>query len=227
MCARNGDQAAEAAREIREATGARVISEAVDLSDPGQIESWAGSTTAALGTPDILILNSGGPSPSSASGASDSDFTAAFELVFLSAVRLLRHVVPGMIDAGWGRVISVSSFSARQPIDMLGPSVAARGALLGHLKVVANELGPAGLTVNSLLVGPVATDRVLELAQAQGRNSDGADSALASLAQMTAMNRLGTPDEVAALATFLCSDGAGFMTGAAIPVDGGAIRCVV
>jgi 3-oxoacyl-[acyl-carrier protein] reductase len=225
ICARSRLQAAEAAGEIEKVSGARVQSQAVDLCDAEQIRDWVYNSTKTLGSPDILVLNSGGPPLSAASSAGDDDFRTALDLVFLSAVRLLRYVTPAMVDAGWGRVVSVSSFSARQPVAMLAPSVAARGALLGHLKMLANELGSTGITVNSLLVGPVATDRVVDLARAQG-GAAGAGDALASLAAMTVVGRLGRPEEIAALVSFLCSEAASYITGTAIPADGGAIRAV-
>jgi len=208
--------------------GARVLARAVDLLDEPSIDYWVDDVRSALGPPQILVLNSGGPRACTILSATDEDFQSAFDLVFYSAMRLIRSVVDDMTAANWGRIVSISSFTARQPLRELAPSVAARDALLGILKLLAAELGPRNITVNSVLVGPVATDRLLELAAAQGK-AQGApvEVVLETLGQSGVMRRVGQPAEVASTVGYLCSRSASFITGVALPVDGGAIRTVM
>jgi 3-oxoacyl-[acyl-carrier protein] reductase len=227
MCSRRHDRVTAAAAQVAAATGATTLASAVDLTSADAIDGWVAEVISEAGPPLILVANAGGPRPATAEASTDEDFAAAFSLVFYSAVRLIRAVLPGMRAARWGRIVSLSSFSARQPVSSLGPSAAARGALLGVLKLLAAEIGPDGITVNTVLTGPTATDRVVELANAQAAHTgqDAADQ-LAALAQAAVLGRLGQPDEIASAAAFLCSPAASFITGAAIPVDGGSIRAL-
>ncbi len=216
-----------AEQAIRE-SGGTVLAAPVDLLDPPGIDRWVDGVRSALGPPQILVLNSGGPRLRTILSATDEDFQSGFELVFFSAMRLIRSVVDDMSAASWGRIVSISSFSARQPLGELAPSVAARDALLGALKLLAAELGPRNITVNSVLVGPVATDRLLELAVAQGKAQGVAPGVvLDALGQSGALGRVGQPAEVASAVAYLCSHSASYITGAALPVDGGAIRTVM
>jgi 3-oxoacyl-[acyl-carrier protein] reductase len=227
MCSRRPDRIRAAADQVAATTGATVLAAAVDLTSAEAISAWVAEVTATAGPPLILVANAGGPPPATAAGSTDDDFAGAFDLVFYSAIRLIRAVLPGMRAAGWGRIVSLSSYSARQPVPSLGPSAAARGALLGVLKLLAAETGPDGITVNTVLTGPTATDRITELAAAQAAQS-GEDVAarLATLGAAAVLRRLGEPDEIAALTAFLCSPDASFITGAAIPADGGAIASI-
>jgi 3-oxoacyl-[acyl-carrier protein] reductase len=222
FCSRNEDRIAQAADAISAQTGGTVMATAVDITDAYDQQRWMRKVQDVLGTPQIIILNSGGPPPATFMESTESEYLAALELVFFSAIRLIRLVLPGMREAGWGRIVSISSFSARSPLAELAPSVASRGALLGVLKLLSREVGTSGITVNSILTGPVATERIVELAQAEG-NGTSIERELKALGNAGVLGRLGAPEEIAAVVAFLCTDQAAYMTGAAIPVDGGAI----
>jgi 3-oxoacyl-[acyl-carrier protein] reductase len=225
ICSRNQESIERAAGMVSAETGGIVLPAAVDVTDGPSVDRWIGNVRETLGPPQILVTNSGGPALATILESTDADFRAAFDLVFFSALRLARAVLPGMRELGWGRIVSVSSYSARQPLAKLGPSVASRGALLGTLKLLADEVGGSGITVNSVLVGPVATDRVVELAKAEARAKGTAvELELKVLGGVGVVGRLGHAREVASMVLFLCSDEAGFVTGSAIPVDGGAIK---
>jgi 3-oxoacyl-[acyl-carrier protein] reductase len=227
ICARDTGRLRAAEESLRQ-TGAMVLTRAVDLLDGPGIAEWVDEVRSALGPPQILVLNSGGPRVRTILSTTDEDFQSAFDLVFFSAMRLIRSVVDDMTAANWGRIVSISSFTARQPLGELAPSVAARDALLGTLKLLAAELGPRNITVNSVLVGPVATDRLLELAARQSKaQGSPMEVVLETLGQSGVMRRVGQPAEVASAVGYLCSRSASFITGAALPVDGGAIRTIM
>ncbi len=224
ICSRNKDRIASAADAISAQTGGTVMPAVVDITDAYDLERWFREVQGALGAPHILVMNSGGPPPATFMESTDAAYIAALELVFFSSIRLTRLVLPGMREAGWGRIVSISSFSARSPLAQLAPSVASRCALLGVLKLLAREVGTSGITVNSILTGPVATERIVELAEAQaGSNGTSIEQELKILGNAGVLGRLGSPEEIAAVVAFLCTDQAAFLTGAAIPVDGGAI----
>lgn len=171
---------------------------------------------AELGPLDIVVLNSGGPpaSPDALSFTLDQ-WRSAYEMLLLGAVSLAQAALPGMRRRGWGRVLSLSSSVAREPSPVLALSAAHRAGLLAALKTIARQVAADGVTVNTLLPGVIATDRAREL---------GADSA-DRVAQIPA-GRLGTVEDFAAAAAFLCSDPAAYITGCTLLVDGGATRSV-
>jgi 3-oxoacyl-[acyl-carrier protein] reductase len=161
-----------------------------------------------------LIANAGGPP---AGNFADTDlelYEPALHLNLLSSVAMCKAAVPAMQQRGWGRVVAITSISVREPIDHLILSNTARAGLTGFLKTLASEVAGDGVTVNSLQPGRHATDRLRSL-----YGSDLSDAAAGIPA-----GKLGEPDDFGQIAAFLCSDAAKFITGAAIPVDGGASR---
>ncbi len=187
-----------------------------DGSDVGSAAQLVRNVEAELGPIDILVTNSGGP-PSSPDALSfeDDQWRAAYELLLLGAVALIRAALPGMRERGWGRVLSLSSSVVREPSPVLVLSSGHRAGLLAAMKTIARQVAADGVTVNSLLPGVIETDRTREL---------GADQP--DRLKELPMRRLGTVEEFAAAAAFLCSEPASYITGAALLVDGGATRSV-
>jgi 3-oxoacyl-[acyl-carrier protein] reductase len=187
-----------------------------DTADAAAAADFIANVEQDLGPIDILVTNSGGP-PASEDALSFGldDWRAAYELLLLGAIALVRAAVPGMQARGWGRVISVSSGVVREPSPVLVLSAAHRAGLLAALRTIARQVAGDGVTVNSLLTGVIATDRSREL---------GADRP-ERIAELPA-GRLGTVEEFAAAAAFLSSERASYITGVALRVDGGASRSV-
>jgi 3-oxoacyl-[acyl-carrier protein] reductase len=187
-----------------------------DTADVDHVPELTREVERQLGPIDILVTNSGGPPAGpDALGFAIDQWRAAYELLVLGAFVLIQAVVPGMRERGWGRVLSLSSSVVREPSPVLMLSSAHRAGLLAGLKIIARQVAGDGVTVNSLLPGVIATDRAREI---------GADNP-ESLRQIPA-GRLGTVEEFAAAAAFLCSEPASYVNGAALLVDGGATRSV-
>jgi 3-oxoacyl-[acyl-carrier protein] reductase len=183
-----------------------------DVSTPEGAAAFVREARDALGGIDILVPNAGGPPPGRFADVSDpTEYARAFELNALSTIAMCAEAVPEMQARQWGRVVAITSIAVRQPIPTLILSNTARAGLTGFLKTLAREVAVDGVTVNSLQPGLHDTERLRAL---HGDASPDTTNVPAG--------RLGRPDEFAALAVFLCSDLAGFVTGTAIPVDGGA-----
>ena len=211
--ARSVDRLTEAASSI----DGDVIAVPGDVSTPEGARSWARAADEALGGVDILVPNAGGP-PAGTFATTDLDaYESALRLNLLSVVGMCTQLVPSMQSAGWGRVVAITSVSVRQPIPALILSNTARAGATGFLKTLALEVAPDGVTVNSVLPGPHDTDRL--------RSLHGGDATAASAD--IPVGRLGRPDDFGAVVAFLCSEQAGFVTGTAMPVDGGAVRALL
>ena len=205
------------------ASSGSITARACDLSDPVAIEGLA----EALANVDVLVLNTGGPPPGTAAETSDAAWSAQFEAMFLSAVRLTRLALPGMRKRGFGRIIAVVSSGVIQPIPNLGISNAIRLALVGWAKTLASEVAGQGVTVNCLAPGRIATDRVAELDQGRARREGiGLDEVERQARAAIPAGRYGEAAEFASMAAFLASTQASYMTGSIIRVDGGMIRSV-
>lgn len=214
ICGRDPDRLAAAASALGSTAG-RVATLVADVGTPEGAGAFVDGAAEALGGPvDILVPNAGGPPPGTFATTSIDAYRAALELNLLSTVALCQRAVPAMQQAGWGRVVAITSIGARQPIGTLMASTAARTGVTGFLKVLATEVAADGVTVNSVQPGVHATDRLLALPE----------DALAALRADVPSGRLGDPDDFGRVVAFLCSESAGFLTGAAIPVDGGAAR---
>ena len=199
----------------REAARLGATAVAGDVTEPADLERLVATAVERHGGVDVLVLNSGGPPRTRALDVSDDAVVDAVELLLLSAVRLVRLCRPHLERSGHGRVIAITSSSVKEPIDNLALSNAIRPGLVGWLKTVARELGPAGVTVNAIAPGRIDTERLHEV------YPDGPTEA--DLAAIPA-RRLGTPREIGDVVCFLASARAGYVTGATIAVDGGLTR---
>jgi 3-oxoacyl-[acyl-carrier protein] reductase len=187
-----------------------------DASDVDSAPDLVDKVENELGPIDILVTNSGGPpAGADALGFTREQWQSAYEMLVLGAVSLIEAAVPGMRERRWGRVLSLSSRVVREPSPVLVLSSAHRAGLLAALKTIARQIAGDGVTVNTLLPGLIATDRVRELGSDSPEN-----------VRSLPAGRIGTVEEFAAAAAFLCSDQASYITGVALLVDGGASRSV-
>ena len=188
-----------------------------DSSDVESAPGLIAEVEASLGPLDILVSNTGGPPMGEPLGFTGEQWEAAYRDLVLSPVALLQAVVPAMRSRGFGRVVNVSSTSVREPIGYLVLSNAHRSALLATYKTVSREAAADGVTINSVLPGRIATDRLTDLM------GDSEEARAGASADIPA-GRLGEPAEFAAAVTFLCSAPAAYITGAALAVDGGLLH---
>ena len=227
ICSRDAT-AIQAAATRLEALGAPVLSIAADLSTTEGLESVVRETTARYGHVDILIANTGGPPTGPAMEHDWTAWTRASELLLRSAVELTRAFVPGMRERKWGRVVSITSKAVKEPVASLVLSNSLRAAVTGYLRTLANEVAGDGVTVNTVLPGFTATERLESLAAATTTRTGATREAVyAGWVAQTPAGRLGRPEELAATIVFLASHGAGFITGQAILVDGGTVNTLL
>jgi 3-oxoacyl-[acyl-carrier protein] reductase len=225
LCAR-GEEALDRARaEIAQSTGARVAAVAADVATTEGIASVVEAAMREHGHVDVLVTNSGGP-PSGPFGAHDwAAWQGAVDLLLRSTVELTRAVLPGMRERRWGRILCVTSIAVKQPVDNLILSNALRAGVTGFARTLANEVAAENVTVNTILPGYTRTERVEQLnAAAAAREGLAVEEVQSRLERQIPMRRLGEPREFAALAAFLASERAGYITGQAVAVDGGWIR---
>jgi 3-oxoacyl-[acyl-carrier protein] reductase len=225
ICAR-GEEALKAAQErIAAETGATVYAISADLSRYEDVKRVATGALKKLGRVDILVNNAGGPPAGPFESHDWSTWQTAVDLTLRSTVEMTRPILVGMKERGWGRIINVTSMAAKQPVENLMLSNSIRAAVHGFARTLANEVAEFGITVNNILPGYTRTERVESLARATAKR-DGIDSAavLTRFERDVPMRRLGEPEEFAALAAFLASERASYITAQSIAVDGGWIR---
>jgi 3-oxoacyl-[acyl-carrier protein] reductase len=225
VCSRQAEAINQTAREIAEATGAEVLAVQADVSRAEDVARLVQAGLERFGRIDILVTNAGGPPAGPFESFGPAAWEAAARQTLYSVVELTRHVLPGMKERGWGRILNITSIAVKQPVDNLVLSNSVRAAVTGLARTLANEVAPYGITVNNILPGYTRTERIEELAQmmAAKQGITPADF-VARWEQEIPLRRLGEPKEFAALAAFLVSERAGYMTGTSIPVDGGWIR---
>ncbi len=225
LCARDEEAVQRAAVEIAGETGAEVIAVRADLSRREEIDRLLRDVLERVEHVDILVTNAGGPPSGPFESLDAAAWDTAYRLTLQSAVELTRGVLPGMKSRRWGRILNVTSITVKQPVESLMLSNSLRAAVTGFARTLANEVAPFGITVNNLLPGYTRTDRVLELAEATSRREGIPVKAVqARIESQIPMGRMGEPREFAALAAFLASERASYITGQSIAVDGGWIR---
>jgi 3-oxoacyl-[acyl-carrier protein] reductase len=199
-------------RDVLEREAERIGALAVrgDLTVPKDLAKLVEQTVDAFGGIDVLVNNGGGPPAGPAAGLDDASIEGALELLLLSAVRLTNLCLPHLEASGQGRIVNIESSSVRSPIDELALSNAIRPGVVGWMKTLAREVGPKGITVNTIAPGRIDTERQRSVASID--------------MNLVPLRRLGDPAEVASVVCFLASDRASYVTGAVIPVDGGYTR---
>src|SRR6056297_3336199 len=223
MNARGSDALAAAAERLR-AHGVSVTTVAADVTTA---EGQAAVLDAAGGV-DILVTNAGGPPPGLWSDWGRDDFIAALDANMLTPIALMKAMLPGMIDRGWGRVVNITSQSVKAPIPQLGLSNAARTGLTGFVAGTARQVASKGVNINNLLPGSHATDRATALESAVSKAQDvSMDEAHKIRLQTIPSGRYGTIGEFGAMCAFLCSQHAGFIVGQNILLDGGQTNATI
>ncbi|HJO38750.1 MAG: SDR family oxidoreductase [Vicinamibacterales bacterium] len=214
----------EAAARIRRETGARVHAVAADVRDAAAADRLVQASIDEFGGLEIAIHNAGGPPPGGFSDVDESKWALAFQLSLMSFVRVARAVVPPMRQAGYGRVIAITSSSIRQPIPNLVLSNAMRMGVLGTAKTLSKELARENILVNVIAPGRVYTERIDELDRVDAeRQGTTLEKIRRESVATIPMGRLGRPEELANLAVFLASEAASYIAGTAIQVDGGML----
>lgn len=214
---------AERAREIADQLPS-AIGVGVDLTAPGGPSALLEAAHGAFGEVDILVLNGPGPRPATASTLDGASVTDALHNLLLVPQELINAVLPGMRERGWGRIVAIASSGVVQPLTGLALSNIGRTALAAYLKSLASEVARDGVTVNLVLPGRIATDRSESLDRAKAeREGRPVDEIQAAAAREIPARRYGTSAEFGAVAAFLCSAPAGYLTGTAVRCDGGLV----
>ncbi len=225
MCSRNPQTLEAAAAKIRKQHGAEVLAQPLDVADAAAVAHFVATVAAKFGAVDICVTNAGGPPAKGFLATTLDDWQRAIELNFLSTVYFAREVIPHMQRNHWGRIITITSITTKQPVADLVLSNAVRAAVVGLVKSLANEFGKDGILVNNVGPGFTATDRLKELAKARslGTGKD-EQEILEAWAADAPLKRLGDPRELAETIVWLASERASYVTGQTLLVDGGMYK---
>ena len=228
ICSRNAADLERAAAEIRKAAGSEVFWQALDVTDSARVSQFVDAVEKKFGRVDICVTNAGGPPSKAFLDVTLEDWRATVDLTLMSAVHFAREVLPRMRKNKWGRLVTITSLSVKQPIDGLMLSNSIRAAVTGMARTLANEFGPHGITVNNVCPGYTLTDRLDELAATAAKNSGVTrEKIFERWASLVPLGRLGRPEEFAAVVAFLVSERASYINGTSIAVDGGYVRSLL
>lgn len=227
ICARDNTALAVTAQEIRAKTGAEVLSLVCDMGIYAHIRRLVQETVRRFERLDIVVNNAGGPPTGTFEELGEEEWQRALEVTLLGAIRTIREALPYLRRSGSGRIINITSIAVKQPIDRLILSNTARLGVVGLAKTLSRELAAAGITVNNICPGSIATERLISLLEEQARQEGlPFEKVIEAEEARVPLGFLGEPEDVANLALFLASEKARFITGATIQVDGGSTLAV-
>lgn len=227
MSSREADKIGAASKKITEETGTETFAMPVDVRSGDALADWHGKTVEKFGGLDLLFVNGGGPPAGTVLSFDDAAWQGAFELLLLSAVRMVRLAVPSMKARGGGAIVVSTSSSVKEPIPNLALSNVMRASVSAMSKTLSNELAGDKIRVNHLLPGRIDTDRVRELDTLRGKAAGtSAEDIKTNYSKVIPLGRYGAADEFGSAAVFLFSDAARYITGASLQVDGGLIKNV-
>jgi 3-oxoacyl-[acyl-carrier protein] reductase len=225
MCARNATALESAAEEIRRKHKSEVLTQAFDVTDASAVHHFVASIVQKFGSADICVTNAGGPPAKGFLGATIDEWKKALDANFLSTVYFAREVIPHMQKRKWGRIVTITSITTKQPVADLVLSNAVRAAVVGLVKSLANEFGKDGILVNNVGPGFTATDRLKELAKSRSASEGKTQQQIFDgWAADAPVKRLGEPREVADAIVWLASERASYITGQTLLVDGGLYK---
>ena len=228
ICSRDAGAIDKVGREIAQASGVQVLARAADVSRAADVAAFVDATLARFGHVDVLLTNSGGPPPGRFETLDLAAWQKAAELTLFAPVEFARRLLPGMKERRWGRILNVTSITVKQPVENLMLSNSLRAAVTGWARTLANEVATYGITVNNLMPGFTRTERMVELAEvASKREGITPAEATRRWEREIPIGRLAEPREFAALAAFLASERASYITATSIPVDGGWIKTLL
>ena len=227
ICSRNEDNLSATERELTTHAPDRVLALAGDIGDAEFTSELVNKAQQRFGTVDILVNNSGGPPAGEVLSLTEAQWLAAINGNLLSVIRLSSLVIPGMKEKGWGRIVNLTSTAAREPAAGMALSNVTRAGVAAYTKTLAQEVGPFGITVNTILTGGVLTERFNSLVERSIKDTgETFDDAIARLEKTVPVRHFATPQEFAQTILFLVSPAASYLTGAAIPLDGGASKSI-
>ena len=225
MCARNAQTLQAAAERIEKQYGTEVFAHALDVTDSEAVHRFVDAVVLKFGGVDVCVTNAGGPPAKGFLAASVEEWQKAVDANFLSTVYFAREVIPHMQRKHWGRIITITSITTKQPVADLVLSNAVRAAVVGLVKSLANEFGKDGILVNNVGPGYTATDRLKELAKARSAASGKTEKEISEgWSADTPLRRLGEPREIADAIVWLASERASYVTGQTLLVDGGLYK---
>ncbi|HLK04474.1 MAG TPA: SDR family oxidoreductase [Candidatus Acidoferrum sp.] len=225
ICARTAQTLEETAHEIAHETGGEIFHQAVDVRNEAEVGHFVSAAETRFGKVDICVTNSGGPPSKLFAETRTEEWRDAVDLLLMSTVHFARETLPRMQKNGWGRFITITSTTVKQPVDGLLLSNSIRSAVNGMAKTLASEYAKYGITVNNVCPGYTATDRLSELSEAvAARNKVSVDDVVDGWKKQIPAGRIGTPEEFAAVVAFLASERASYVNGTSIAIDGGIVR---
>ena len=225
ICSRTDKNVIAAAGRIEDDTGADVFAHAADVSRTEEASGFVDAVADRFGRLDILVTNAGGPPPGGFDNIELEQIERAYQLTLLSTITMIKTAVPYMRKSKWGRIVNILSITVKQPETTLLLSNTMRAGIVGYAKSVSNELARHNVLINNVAPGYTKTERLAELAgDLAEREGKSTDDIYAGWETKIPMGRLGRPEELARVATFLASDAASYVTGVTVQVDGGFVQ---